>query len=199
MEEKARPITRENVMRLANFANFFKGYMSLSTIVAAAIPIPIGRWKLIPIYSGQRGFLTVYASLFCFLILAFIFSIRHRLAGLMFSHRRLSGILAATPFVFILLTLGCVVAYHALMQQSIGQLRELGLRQSTGELLEKVDATEIPDAVALAACYLGIFIFAEAAFVLMAIREYLQDLLQLEEVALLRGVEPLFEVTHTRR
>jgi hypothetical protein len=53
--------------------------------------------------------------------------------------------------------------------------------------LDKVDATEIPYAVPLAACYLGIFIFAESAFVLMAIREYLQDLLQLDEIALLHG------------
>ena len=31
----------------------------------------------------------------------------------------------------------------------------------------------------LAACYMGFFLCAEAAFVLMAIREYLQDLLHL--------------------
>ena len=58
---------------------------------------------------------------------------------------------------------------------------------TTTELLDKVDVTEIPYAIELAACYLGIFIFAELAFVLMAIREYLQDLLHLDEVALLRG------------
>ena len=58
--------------------------MSVSTIVAASIPIPAASWKLIPIYVRQSGFLTVYASLFCFLLLAFVFSIRHRLAGPMF-------------------------------------------------------------------------------------------------------------------
>ena len=40
---------------------------------------------------------------------------------------------------------------------------------------------DIPGAFGLVACYLGIFIAAEGAFVLMAIREYLQDLLRLSE------------------
>lgn len=174
-------------MRIAVFANFFKGYMSVSTIVAASIPIPIATWKLIPIYSQQRGFLTVYASLFCFLLLAFVFSIRHRLAVPMFSKGKMSSFIAALPFLFIVLTLACIMTYHAVLQQSIEQLRGLGLRFTTADLLDKVDATEIPYAVPLAACYLGIFLFAESAFVLMAIREYLQDLLQLDEIALLHG------------
>ena len=174
-------------MRIAVFANFFKGYMSVSTIVAASIPIPIATWKLIPIYSQQRGYLTVYASLFCFLLLAFVFSIRHRLAVPMFSKGKMSSFIAALPFLFIVLTLACIMTYHAVLQQSIEQLRGLGLRFTTADLLDKVDATEIPYAVPLAACYLGIFIFAESAFVLMAIREYLQDLLQLDEIAFLHG------------
>jgi len=174
-------------MRIAVFANFFKGYMSVSTIVAASIPIPIATWKLIPIYSQQRGFLTVYASLFCFLLLAFVFSIRHRLAVPMFSKGKMSSFIAALPFILIVLTLASIMTYHAVLQQSIEQLRGLGLRFTTADLLNKVDATEIPYAVPLAACYLGIFIFAESAFVLMAIREYLQDLLQLDEIALLHG------------
>jgi hypothetical protein len=173
--------------RLAVFANFFKGYMGVSTIVAASIPIPVGSLSLIPVFSQQRGFLTVYASLFCFLLLAFVFSIRHRLAVPMFRKGPAGALIVALPFVFIVLTLGSVIAYHAVLLQSIEQLRQQGLRFSTNVLLEKVDATEIPYSVELAACYLGIFIFAESAFVLMAIREYLQDLLQLDEVALLRG------------
>jgi hypothetical protein len=181
--------TQSKPTRLAGFANFFKGYMSVSTVVAASIPIPITSWKLIPIYAQQRGFLTVYASLFCFLLLAFVFSIRHRLAAPMFFKSGLSGIVAALPAVFIALTLGCVIGYHAILQYSIGQLHDvLGFSNfPTKDLLEQMDATQIPYAVELAACYLGIFIFAELAFVLMAIREYLQDALRLDEVELLHG------------
>jgi len=175
-------------LRLAVFANFFKGYMSVSTIVAASIPIPVASWKLIPIYAQQRGFLTVYASLFCFLLLAFVFSIRHRLARSMFFRGRGSATIAALPLIFIVLTLACIIAYHAVLGQSIAQLRELGFsRVPMKDLLDQMDATQIPYAGELAACYLGIYIFAEAAFVLMAIREYLQDLLHLDEVSLLHG------------
>ena len=175
--------------RLAVFANFFKGYMSVSTIVAASIPIPVGSLKLIPVFSQQRGFLTVYASLFCFLLLAFVFSIRHRLAGPMFRKGPAGALIAALPFVFIVLTLGSVIAYHAVLLRSISELRDLGLSNvPMKDLLDQMDATQIPYAVELAACYLGIFIFAESAFALMAIREYLQDLLHLDEVTLLRGV-----------
>ena len=174
--------------RLAVFANFFKGYMSVSTVVAAAIPIPVASWKLIPIYAQQRGFLTVYASLFCFLLLAFVFSIRHRLARPMFFRGRMGGVVAALPAACIGLTLACIVTYHALIQQSIAELRGLGFSTvGMQQLLDQIDATQIPYAVELAACYLGIFIFAELAFVLMALREYLQDLLHLDEVALLHG------------
>lgn len=174
--------------RLERFANFFKGYMSLSTVVAATIPIPVATWKLIPMYAQQRGFLTVYASLFCFLLVAFVFSIRHWLGRHMFFHGRMSGLVAALPALCMLLTFACIVTYHALIQLSTARLHDLGLSKvPVQDLLDKIDATQIPYAVELSASYLGIFIFAELAFVLMAIREYLQDLLHLEEVGLLRG------------
>lgn len=188
MPEERSTTGQQTLTRLAAFANFFKRYMSVSTIVVASIPIPVTSWKLIPIYSQQRGFLTVYASLFCFLLVAFVFSIRHRLARPMFFSGWMGSLVAALPAVFIVLTLGSIVTYHAVLQQSIGQLRELGFSKAPmQDLLSQIDATQIPYAVELAACYLGIFIFAELAFVLMAIREYLQDLLHLDEVSLLHG------------
>lgn len=183
-----------NPTRLAGFANFFKRYMSVSTVVAAAIPIPVAGWKLIPMYAQQRGFLTVYASLFCFLLLAFVFSIRHRLARPMFFSGRMGAVVAAMPAVFIALTLACIVTYHALIQESITQLRYLGFsKYSMKDLLDQTDATYIPYSVQIAASYLGIFIFAELAFVLMATREYLEDLLHLDEVSLLRGKARVME------
>jgi hypothetical protein len=195
MTDDPKPTASAKATRLAGFANFFKGYMSISTIVAASIPIPVASWKLIPIYAQQRGFLTVYASLFCFLLLAFVFSIRHRLAAPMFTRGKMGAVIAALPFVFILLTLASIVTYHVLIQQSIEELRELGYSKiPMNTLLDQMDGTQIPYAIELAACYLGIFIFAESAFVLMAIREYLQDLLHLDEAALLRTTPKTLEV-----
>jgi hypothetical protein len=91
------------------------------------------------------------------------------------------------PLVCILGSLACICEYHNLLLQSVSQLRSLGLDATTSELLEKVDSTEIPFGLPLAACYMGFFLFAEAAFVLMAMREYLQDLLHLDERDLVRG------------
>ena len=154
----------------------------------AVSAFPVATWKLIPMYAQQRGFLTVYSSLFCFLLVAFVFSIRHRLARAMFFDGAMAGLVSVLPALFMLLTLACIVVYHGLIQQSIGELRSVGLGTVGMEkLLNEVDATQIPYGVELAASYLGIFIFAELAFVLMAIREYLQDLLHLDEEALLRG------------
>ena len=178
----------ERSLRIKVFANFFKSYMSVSTVVVAAIPIPVSAWKLIPLYAQQKQFLMVYSSLFCYLLLAFVFSIRHWLARWMFC-RGLRGFWAGIlPLVCILGSLGCICEYHNLLQHSVEQLRSLGLMATTQELLEKMDSTEIPYGLPLAACYMGFFLFAEAAFVLMAIREYLQDLLHLSERELVRGI-----------
>jgi hypothetical protein len=56
--------------------------------------------------------------------------------------------------------------------------------------MKKIPSTEIPYGLWLAVSYLGIFIFAETAFVLMAIREYLQDVLHINEIDLLHGISP---------
>lgn len=182
-----KPRATARPLRIKVFANFFKSYMSVSTVVAAAIPIPIASWDLIPMFAQQRKFLTVYTSLFCFLLLAFVFSIRHRLAPRMFSGGVWSGVISVLPFLLMLSTLGCILGYHSMLQQSIEELRSLGLIASTADTLSKVDANEIPHGLALAGFYLGIFLSAEGAFVLMAIREYLQDVLHLNERELLQG------------
>lgn len=202
MTATARPASTSKSarpLRIKLFANFFKSYMSVSTIVAAAIPIPVASWNLIPIYTQQRKFLTVYTSLFCFLLLAFVFSIRHRLACRMFGPGVWSGLISTLPFLFILSTLGCILEYHALLGQSIEELRSLGLVASTSDLLAKVDANEIPHGLALCGFYLGIFLSAEAAFVLMAIREYLQDVLRINERELLQGRMTIEEPPAPRR
>ncbi len=179
-------VSAERPLRIAVFANFFKSYMSVSTIVAASIPIPVASLKLIPTYSQQKGYLTVYASLFCFLCLAFVFSIRHRLAPRMFSSGKAGALIAVAPAACIVLTLASILSYHFVLQHSLNQLRSLGVTGPTSDILNGADYSDIPDSLALSACYLGIFLFSELAFILMALREYLQDLLNLDEVALIK-------------
>src|SRR5215216_1911659 len=79
--ERNEPISPKRVI---SFAKFFKNYMSVSTIVTAALPIPVTSFHLIPTFHAQTKLLSVYTSLFCFLVLGFIFYIRHELARIMF-------------------------------------------------------------------------------------------------------------------
>ncbi len=58
--------------------------MSVWTLVVAALPIPVGYFKLIPSFENSVLYLSVYTSLFCFLSLGFIFFQRHRLGYYMF-------------------------------------------------------------------------------------------------------------------
>jgi hypothetical protein len=128
----------------------------------------------------------VYSSLFCYLLLAFVFSIRHWLARRMVGRGFGQIVVAVLPLALILGSLGCICEYHNLLQQSTELVRSLGVDATTSELLEKMDATEIPLGLPLAACYMGFFLCAEPAFVVMAIREYLQDLLHLDDRELVR-------------
>jgi hypothetical protein len=84
--------------RIRNFARFFKNYMSVSSLVVAALPIPIGQLDLLPVPplyivsdgsdSGQipygKSVTSVLTRVFCFLTLGFIFYCRHVMARLMF-------------------------------------------------------------------------------------------------------------------
>ena len=70
--------------RIQAFARFFKNYMSVSSFVVAALPIPITSLGLIPTFADHRTLLATYTSLFCFLLLGFVFYVRHTLARWMF-------------------------------------------------------------------------------------------------------------------
>ena len=176
-----KPAVEQKEPRLAGFARFFKSYMSISAVVAASVPVPVAVLRLIPVYAQQRGFLSVYASLFCFLLVAFAFSMRHALAAQIFYRGTLRKTLAMLPAASIAICMGCIAGYHWTLEHSLATWAARGVTASSEAILSKADLTEIPGALPLTLYYLGIFVFAEAAFVLMAMREYLQDLLQLGE------------------
>lgn len=117
--------------RVRAFATFFKSYMSIWALVVAALPIPVGAFKLIPTFEVQRPYLSVYTSLFCFLSLGFIFFQRHRLGYYMFGSVLGSSIygvgrfmiVRATvnwlPFACIILSVFAVFRYHVLLNDAI--------------------------------------------------------------------------------
>ena len=123
--------------RLISFANFFKSYMSVSALITACLPIPVTALNLIPTFKDQSGLLSVYTSLFCFLLLAFIFYIRHSLAHIFFPlyfmknatpryklFVNITSKLTAwiLPLLFIGLSMRCVLFYHTQLNAIVGTI-----------------------------------------------------------------------------
>ena len=179
--------------RFSNYANFFKGYMNLSTVVVAALPIPLA---------------------------SFAFYSRYRLAWWMF-HNELNGkpigfsrpiktIMRYLPFFFITLSLCSILSYHHALQASVNQIKNSIINTNNQKeniepslkyfgkyievnkgfsfsldsqyILTNADALVIPYNRKLLISYLGIFLSAQTAFVLMSLREYLQDILTKEKL-----------------
>ena len=186
----ARPESHEPT-RFAAFARFFKAYMGTAAVVTASLPIPVAGFHLIPTYAAQEKFLSTYTSMFCFLMLAYFFYIRHWLGRLMFYTKpdgdvALRRFVSFVPLLLILASLSLVFLYHYFLMQSLFFFLEIGAKNSTTDLLKTTDYREIPDSLQLTVCYLGMFLTAEAAFILMALREYLQDVLHIQDASLLR-------------
>jgi hypothetical protein len=170
-----------------SFAQFYKRYLNAWSVAAAALPIPVTSMHVIPTYEAQKPFLMLYTSLFCFLLLGFAFYSRHTIARVLapekegrFAHTALMLL----PGAFIAATFGFILAYHWTLQLSLTDLRLMGVSATTKVMLEKADYLELPRAIWLALCYLGMFISAEAAFILMALKEYLLDARTLTEAQL---------------
>ncbi len=219
--------------RVKAFARFFKSYMSVSSLVVASLPIPVTSFGLIPTFSAQTKLLSVYASLFCFLILGFIFYGRHRLARWMFpeyfdrdqldyvlrtafpattpgeiaervrgekrKHRRRARrrtAITVLPLVLIAASLVSVFQYNDVL---ILNVREIAVARgsraddTSKTILQQTDLNGIKYSSRLMILYLAIFLTAEAAFVIMAIKEYLQDLVGLTEMDLIRGYKEIVE------
>ena len=120
--------------RFENFAFFFKGYMSVAAIVAATLPIAFKQLGVIPGFEVHKQFLPTYTSLFCFLILAFCFYSRYRLAWWMFHHelngrsvgfaRPIKTVFRFIPFLLIGICFACIISYHNLLDQSVTKIKE---------------------------------------------------------------------------
>jgi hypothetical protein len=181
-------------MRVRAFAVFFKRYMSISTIVAAALPIPVTSLGLIPTFSQQTKLLSVYASLFCFLALGLIFYSRHQLARVMFPEyfnklpKSWHSLARWLPLFFIIASISAVFIYDRLLDASIDLIEPyVGESTASSVILATTEFDDIPNSSFLILAYLMIFIMAEAAFIMMAIKEYLQDLVGLSEIELIKG------------
>jgi hypothetical protein len=124
-------------------------------------------------------------------MLGYLFYIRHSLGRLMFytkpdGHVTLRMFVSFVPLLLILASLTFVFLYHHYLLDSLTAFSERGVMDLTTNVLKSADYREIPDSLQLTVCYLGMFVTAEAAFILMALREYLQDVLHIRDASLIR-------------
>jgi hypothetical protein len=172
--------------RVRAFAVFFKRYMSISSIVLAALPLPITFYKVIPVFEGLRPLLCVCTPFLCFLTLGYIFYSRHLLGRIMF--KRDWHFINWLPPILIVCMIFFFGFYISLFDTSLNlALKRAPNGITSSELVKTLPMYGIDYADGQVALYLAIFVCAEAAFILMAIKEYLQDLMGLTDEELIKG------------
>ncbi len=161
--------------RLKGFATFFKNYMSVSTIVVAAAPIPVGSLHLIPTFDAHRGLIMTLSSLLSFLLLAFVFFNRVPLGKAMFRRgKEGSGLLVSlVPLMFIAASVVSIMVYLLVLNSVVNV---------SDEALKSAAFGQIRDGTYLILLQVAFFACAELAFIIMALREYLQDLLGISDI-----------------
>lgn len=232
---------------LAQFVALFRRYINLMTLAVAALPLTLTGTGAVPSFAAQRGQLAVYSSLLAALVVAFLFSIRHFLARVLFpdqyadawlvgrwlrrwpvaagSWRFLVAVFwhVAVPVLLIVVAARNAYRYAATLDAATVVARAdlaLQARQERGDstvaalrvgLLAAVDsgqavaaaraervltavadplpadsvraayAQEVPFGEALFRSHVRLHMAAAAAFVLLALREFLQNVLGLGE------------------
>lgn len=127
--------------------------------------------------------------MFCFLLMAYVFYMRHSLADVLFHRRRVSHIL---PLIGVLGAVLCFGSYQVLLEGAVSAIKNSYQYSNNGppttsQILDEWPFDKIPDGLLLTALYVSAFVFAEFAFVIMATREYMQDVLAINEVDLYAG------------
>jgi hypothetical protein len=144
-------------------------------------------WKALPVYESQKGILATFTTLACILVLAFLFYSRHRFAASML---RLDPTLARglgwLPFLFVLLATVFGFAYFSTLQESLSaNPRDPDYVRG---VLDQTPLQSIPSGLGLMVCYILTFVTAETALLVMALREYVQDVLGLSDQAIIRKI-----------
>jgi hypothetical protein len=186
--------------RLSVFAGAFKSYMGVMPLVTAALAPLLTFLRALPTYESQRTTLATLSGVLGFLMLAWLFYVRRTIAlgSLVRGFRFLINI---TPFLLILGTLACFIGYFQILGKSTdAALKLAGEKQwkfvaedkslpfNTGtDILKHWDDRPIPSSVPLQLAYLGIFLSAECAFVMMALREYINDTRRVSELEWMFG------------
>ena len=170
------------------FTSPLKHYTGVSCLFVAALPIVVTKFGLIPVYESQRSLLPAYASFFCLLALAFVFSQRHRMARAMFAPRLLWGDDGAQLKLRSRLSINAALAGMILGALVCTALYlwafEIGRSSPTFPQLPPTSM----NAVLLALSFITMFLLASAAFAVVAVREHIQHVLGLSDAEVITGL-----------
>jgi hypothetical protein len=182
MEEvMATDIQTAQENRLSIFANVFKSYMGVMPVVTAALAPLLTALNVLPTYESQRKPLATMAGVLGFLLLAWIFYVRRTIALGSIRHG-FRWIFNLLPLVLILGSVGCYIAYANALETSIGILSKANPGITRSQALGNASQDmAIPGSVELQLLYLGMFLCAEGAFVMMALRDYCNDVRHISE------------------
>ena len=167
--------------RLLTFANVFKGYMGVMPIVTAALAPVLTALNVIPAYESQRKPLAAMAGILGFLLLAWVFYVRRTIAlgSIKPGYRTFFNL---CPLILVLASVFCYVSYTNTLDTSLSQISQANSGVTRVIALGTwSESNGVPASLRLQLLYLGMFLFAEAAFVLMALREYSIDVLHISE------------------
>ncbi|HEY3936927.1 MAG TPA: hypothetical protein VGL97_05830 [Bryobacteraceae bacterium] len=170
--------------RLQAFSNVFKGYMGVMPIVTAALAPLLTAMNVLPTYDSERKPLALIAGVLGFLLLAWLFYVRRTisLGSLQPGYRTFFNF---CPLLLIAGSIVCYVCYANTLDASIAAIP--GTHSRSTLLGDWSHDNAIPYAVPLQLLYLGMFLFAEAAFVMMALREYANDVRHISELEWMFG------------
>jgi hypothetical protein len=180
--------------RFVTFVKYFNNYLAALTV--ALIPIPLANWSWLPIFGAQRHILSVITPVFCFLTFGLLFYYRHLIGRVMFPMARsvkignaailyvfrafrglwMSVILSA-PLILVASSFLCAAQYYACFEELMRGLKD--------SYVDQLALADIKNGGWLICYFVLAFIFAEAAFVWMALKEYIQDILGITDLQLL--------------
>jgi hypothetical protein len=167
--------------RFKGFALFFKSYMSVMPIVTAAVAPILTLARAIPVFEYQRNELALYSGLLGFLLIGYVFFARDALVRGMFSRNLVTKTYVyLLPLILIGGSVYCYFQYQSLIDAAIASIETPeGIQNRRGTILATVGT--LKNGMTLQFWYLGIFVLAEMAFVMMALREYALDIAKISE------------------
>ncbi|MFZ1012297.1 MAG: hypothetical protein WAN28_03075, partial [Terracidiphilus sp.] len=137
--------------------------------------------NVLPTYESQRKPLATMAGVLGFLLLAWIFYVRRTIALGSITHG-FRSVFNLLPLVLISGSVGCYIAYANTLETSLGILSRMNPAVTRAQALGTASQDMvIPASVELQLLYLGMFLCAEGAFVMMALRDYCNDVRHISE------------------